>query len=252
MNKPLISIITPCFNSSNFIIETIHSVICQSYQNWEMIIVDDCSTDASVELIKAEVKADKRIKLFIQEQNGGAAKARAKAIKESNGEYIAFLDSDDLWLSNKLENQLKFMQINNYDFSFTKYEEINEAGDRTGIVIKGYEKVDYDLLLKSCPLGNSTVMYNAKKLGSFEIPDLKRSNDYALWLQIIKKTRFFYGLNEVLVLYRVRKKSISSNKFAKVKTHWHIFRNIEKISFIKSMKLLLGWMLIKITGSKRE
>ena len=242
----------PSYNCSKFIKKTIESIQCQSYTNWELIIVDDKSTDNSVEKIKELKGDDSRIKLYCQPQNKGAAQARTKAIELAQGDYIAFLDSDDLWLPNKLEKQLEFMQKHNYLFSCTKYQEISEDEQSMGDIIKVLPKSNYNQVLKTCPIGNSTVMYNAKELGTFEVPDIKRNNDFALWLTILKKTEAIYGLDEVLTYYRLSNNSISRNKFKMVKYHWKLFREVENIGVVKSTYLLVYWIIIKLVGTKKQ
>ena len=206
--EDLISIITPTYNCGNFIAETIESVLKQSYQNWEMIIVDDCSTDDTEEIVTKYVLHDNRIKYYKLERNSGAAIARNKAMELACGDYIAFLDSDDLWMEDKLEKQLAFMKNNNYNITCTAYEQINEAGQSLNKVIKTKTKIDYNSVLLSCPVGNSTVMYNVNKLGKFEIPNIRKRNDDALWLQMLKKEKYIYGMTDVLMKYRIRNNSI--------------------------------------------
>ena len=242
----LISIITPTYNCGKFIEETIQSVLNQTYTNWEMIIVDDCSTDNTKEVVEKYVKIDSRIKYFLLENNSGAAVSRTKAMELANGNYIAFLDSDDLWLPNKLEAQLKFMKENNYLFTCTDYEQIDENGNSLNRVIKTKFKTDYNGVLLTCPVGNSTVMYNVDKLGKFAVPNIRKRNDDALWLQILKKEKYIYGMNEVLMKYRIRSNSISSNKLELVKYHWKLYREIEHLSIIRSTFHICYWGFLKV------
>ncbi|MFO8069866.1 MAG: glycosyltransferase family 2 protein [Alkalibacterium sp.] len=175
IKKNLVSIIMPTYNAEHFIRNSIGSVQDQSYGNWELIIVDDCSTDDTIAIIDSY--KDERIRLIKLPVNQGAAIARNTALEKVSGEYIAFLDSDDLWHQEKLEKQLSFMLENDYLFTSTDYAEINESGEELGTVIKSHAKLDYEGVLKYCP-GNSTVMYNAKELGVFFIPDIKKRNDF--------------------------------------------------------------------------
>jgi len=248
-NKPLVSIITPMYNSEHVIAETIESVLEQTYSNWELIIVDDLSTDNSVRVVTKYCATDKRIKLFSLEKNSGAAMARNKGIAEAKGRFIAFLDSDDLWKTIKLEKQIKFMLDNDFAITATDYEQITED-NITKRVIKTREKIDYKTALKFNPIGNSTVLYDVEKLGKVEIPNIKRRNDYALWLKILRKEKYVYGINEVLASYRLRKKSISSNKIKVVKYQYHVYRKLEKLSFFKSIYLILFWTVIKLLRIK--
>lgn len=242
----LISIITPTYNCERFIGETIESVLKQTYKNWEMVIVDDCSTDNTYEVVKKYADNDSRIKYYLLEENSGAAVARTKAMQLATGDYMAFLDSDDLWISNKLECQLKFMKENNYNFTCTEYEQIDENGKSLNKVIKVKNKTNYNGVLLSCPVGNSTVMYNVSKMGKFQVPNIRKRNDDALWLQMLKKEEYIYGLNNILMEYRIRTNSISSNKLDLVKYHWYLYRNIEHLSVIRSLFHIGYWGVIKI------
>lgn len=246
MRDGLVSIITPTFNSANFVEETIKSVLSQTYPNWEMIIVDDCSCDNTEEVVSQYVREDKRIKYIRLEKNSGAAVARNKAMREAEGEYMAFLDSDDMWTAEKLSEQLSYMQENSIYFSCTDYEQISESGEKTGRIIKTLSKANYNRILLDCPVGNSTVMYSVKELGKFEVPNIRKRNDDALWLQILKKTEYIYGLNQVLMQYRIRNNSISSNKISLIKYHWELYRDIEKLSILRSSFHILYWVIIKV------
>ena len=242
--KDLVSIIMPTYNCGEFIEKTINSIINQTYTNWELIIVDDCSNDNTKEVLK-KYEADKRINYIKLTKNSGAAVARTKAIKRANGNYIAFLDSDDLWYPDKLTKQLKFMKENNYDFTCTAYEQIDENDKSLNKVINTRKKADYNRILLDCPVGNSTVMYNVDKLGKFKVPNIRKRNDDALWLQIIKKAKYIYGYNEVLMKYRIRRNSISSNKLSLIKYHWQLYREIEYLSVARSIFHICYWGIIK-------
>ncbi|AUC22803.1 glycosyl transferase [Polaribacter sejongensis] len=230
----LISIITPNFNSEKFITQTIESVINQSYENWEMIIVDDLSTDDSINIINSFCKSDARIKLHKLKDNCGAAVARNKAISLANGNFIAFLDSDDIWLPKKLEHQLNFMLLNNYLLSYTSYEIINEQGEKTTKIIKSKVKVDYKRMLYSNEIGCLTAMYNQDILGKFYMPNIRKRQDYGLWLKILKVEKYAFGMPEILAQYRDRSQSISNNKVEMLKWNWNLYKNIEKLSYLKS------------------
>lgn len=249
MNE-LISIITPTYNCGRFIAETIESVLNQTYENWEMIIVDDCSTDNTKEIVQKYSDKDQRIKYYLLEVNSGAAIARTKAMELANGEYMAFLDSDDLWMKNKLEYQLNFMKENNYNFTCTKYEQIDEQGKSLDRIIKVKKKTDYNGVLLTCPVGNSTVMYNVNNIGKFEVPNIRKRNDDALWLQMLKKEQYIYGIDMSLMKYRIRSNSISSNKIDLVRYHWYLYRDIEHLSIIRSLFHIAYWGIIKILKIK--
>lgn len=250
MKEGLVSVIMPTYNCAKFIGETIKSVQAQTYCNWELIIIDDCSADNTKEVVENYVKSDKRIKYNRLEKNSGAAVARTSAMSLADGEYMAFCDSDDIWLDVKIEKQLKFMKKNNYAFTCTAYEQIDENSNSLGKVIKPKEKCNYNRLLLDCPVGNSTVMYNVKKMGKFEVPNIRKRNDDALWLQMLKKEQYIYGMNDILMKYRIRSNSISSNKFKVIKYHWILYRDIEHLSIIRSFFHILYWCIIKILHIK--
>ena len=246
MTKDLVSIIMPTYNCGRFIEETIRSVQSQTYENWEIVIVDDCSTDDTRARVDAMIEKDARIRYYCLETNSGAAVARTRAMELADGEYMAFLDSDDLWMPDKLEKQLAFMKENGYAFSCTSYEQIDEESNSLGRVIKTVKKTDYNRLLLDCPVGNSSVMYNASKMGKFEVPNIRKRNDDALWLQMLKKEKYIYGMPDVLMRYRIRKNSISSNKMKVVKYHWILYREIEHLSVIRSAFHICYWCFLKV------
>lgn len=250
MNEKLVSVITPTYNCAKFIARTIDSVIAQTYGNWEMIIVDDRSSDNTKEIVEEYIKNDSRIKYHLLEANSGAAVARTTAMKLAQGAYIAFLDSDDVWMPDKLERQVKWMQENNYAFSCTAYEQIDEDDNLLGKTIKTVEKTDYNRLLLDCPVGNSTVVYDVEKMGKFEVPNIRKRNDDALWLKMLKKEKYIYGMPDVLMQYRIRKNSISSNKFKLIKYHWILYRKIEHLSVVRSAFHICYWCLIKVLHIK--
>lgn len=242
----LVSIITPTYNCGKFIAETIESVKKQTYTNWEMIIVDDCSTDNTKEIVESIAQNEPRIKYHILERNSGAAVARTKAMELAEGSYMAFLDSDDLWKSDKLQKQLEYMKKYGFNFTATAYEQIDEEGNKLGKVIKTVKKTNYNRLLLDCPVGNSTVMYNVEKMGKFEVPDIRKRNDDALWLQMLKKEKYIYGMPDVLMEYRIRANSISSNKLNLIKYHWKLYREIEKLSIPRSVFHICWWCFLKV------
>jgi len=243
--EPLVSVIMPAYNCADLIEFTIDSVIKQTYENWELIVVDDFSIDNTEKIVKKYVENDSRIKFLSLEKNSGAAVARNKAVDYANGKYLAFLDSDDLWHPEKLSKQIKFMEDNNYLFTCTKYSKIDYNGNFLNVIIDVREKSNYNDILKKNP-GNSTVIYNALSVGKIIIPDIRKINDYVMWLAVIKKTNLLYGIDEVLSSHRIRKGSLSKNKFGLVKFHWKVYRDIEGLSFIKSVYLVLYWIVISV------
>ena len=229
----LVSIIMPSWNTAKFIGETIQSVIDQTYTNWELLIVDDCSTDNTDEVV-ASFK-DVRIRYFHNEKNLGAALTRNRALREAKGEWIAFLDSDDLWMPEKLENQINFMKKNGYTLSYTEYEKIDEASKSLNVYVSGPEKVNKRKIYNYDYIGQLTMMYSAKVFGLIQIKDIKKNNDYAIRLQLYKKSgTCAYLLKENLAKYRIRKVSISHDKFRrKFKSHYDLFHICdEKLALI--------------------
>lgn len=229
----LVSIITPVYNAERFIKETIESVQSQTYKNWEMILIDDCSIDSSAEIIKDFIKFDNRIIYVKLEQNGGAAVARNVGLDLAKGRYIAFLDSDDMWKEEKLEKQIYFMKKNKYGFTFTSYEIMYENGSVASKVVNVPKKIDYNGLLKNTIIGCLTVVIDRELIGDFRMPLIRKGQDTATWLSILKKYEYAYAINETLAYYRVVKGSVSSNKIEALKRTWYVYRHIEHIPLIK-------------------
>ncbi len=227
-----VSIITPTYNCGRFIADTIECVITQTYTNWELIIVDDCSTDSTKAIITPYLDKDSRIRYFCNEKNSGAAITRNKALREAKGRWIAFLDSDDLWHPEKLERQLAFMQKYGYGFSYTNYCEIDEDSKELGVQISGPEHITKCGMFNYCWPGCLTVMYDASKVGLVQIADIKKNNDYAMWLKICKNVDC-YLLEECLAKYRKRKGSISHHSYLElIKWHYALFRQAENQNFL--------------------
>lgn len=230
----LVSIITPSYKSENFISQTIESVLNQTYQNWELIIVDDASPDNANKIIEEFCKKDNRIRLIKLEKNSGPAVARNTAIKEAKGRYIAFLDADDMWLPQKLEKQIEFMKKNNFSFTFTYYKKVNRK-EKYFSIIKAPLKVNYKMLLRNNYIGCLTAIYDAKILGKVYMPSIRKRQDYGLWLKLLKKVDYAYCLPEVLSIYRIQSESVSSNKLHLLAYNYNLFREIEGFSIIKSL-----------------
>lgn len=230
----LVSIIMPSYNTAKYISESIQSVLNQTYQNWELIIVDDCSSDDTDDIIKSYLH-DKRIVYLKNDKNSGAAISRNFALREAKGKWIAFLDSDDLWAKDKLEKQIKFMTDNGYSFSYTNYAEINENSESLGVKVTGPRKITKAGMYNYCWPGCLTVMYNAEKIGVIQIADIKKNNDYAMWLKVCKKADC-YLLNEELAEYRRgRTGSISSHSYIKlIKWHYKVFREAQNQNIVVS------------------
>lgn len=234
MNKNnLVSIIIPTFNSSKFILETLDSVINQTYKEFEIIIIDDYSTDDTIFLVETYLKKQNiSYKILKSKSNKGVAVARNRGIKEAKGEYVAFLDSDDLWDKNKLEKQVNFMKSNNYYFSFTNQYSINEEGSIIKSKNKIKQVVNYKTLLKRTYISTSSVVININKIGKFEMPNYRRGQDYATWIMLLRNIDA-YGLNQRLLKYRVSRGSLSSNKFDNLKQIYTIQREQEGINRLR-------------------
>ena len=234
MNEPLVSIITPVYNAGRFLSDTIKSVQNQTYKNWEMLLVDDCSKDNSAQIIKEFQKYDDRIKYIKLEKNSGASVSRNTGIKNAKGRFIAFVDSDDIWKPEKLEVQVKYMLENNLGFTFTSYRYMKEDGELTNKVAKAPSKINYNGLLKNTIIGCSTVVIDTDIVEYFEMPLVRRGQDTATWLQILRKEKYAYGIDKDLVYYRLVGESLSSNKIIALKRTWNTYRNVEKLGLIKS------------------
>lgn len=222
----LVSIITPSYNTAKFIAETIDSVRLQTYNNWEMIIVDDCSTDDTDAVVEGYL-GDSRIKFFKNEKNSGAAMSRNRALREAKGRWIAFLDSDDLWEPRKLEKQIKFMEKSGYSFSYTNYVEIDEKSQLLGVQVTGPKKITKRGMENYCWPGCLTVMYDREKVGLIQIKDIKKNNDYAMWLEVCQKTDCWL-LNKELAKYRKRSGSVSRHSImTMVGWHYKLWKEVE-------------------------
>lgn len=237
----------PAYNCVDYISESIKSVQNQSYRNWELIVADDNSTDGTVDAVRSMAADDNRIHLLETDINLGPAAARNRAINSAQGDYIAFLDSDDIWFPDKLSRQISFMEQTGYDFTYTAYEKINERSEKMGIVVSAPKSVNYSsMLYRGDPIGNLTVVYDATKLGKFYVPDIKKRNDFALWLKMMHDCKRAYGLNEVLASYRVRAGSISSTRKSELlKYYWELYRDIERLSNIKSSAAIASLVFFK-------
>lgn len=227
-----VSIVTPSWNSEKYIGDTIRSVQTQTYTNWEMIIVDDCSTDSTVQIVEKIAKEDPRVRILRQEANGGAAKARTRSMWEATGRFIAYLDSDDIWKPEKLEKQVAFMKEKRCGFSCASYEVIDDDGNKLNKEIHMLPKVDYvgfltNNLLQTVGIMVDTFIVDKKYL---VMPDLRRRQDAATWLQILKAGYECYGIDEILAEYRKAANSLSSNKIKAVKGVWFVYRDIEHLS----------------------
>ncbi|PKJ56058.1 glycosyltransferase family 2 protein [Bacillus sp. SN10] len=229
---PHVSVITPSYNCIRFIGETILSVQNQSYENWEMIIVDDASTDESVTKIKEIIEGDSRIRLVSLKENIGAAKARNIAIQEARGRYIAFLDSDDIWLPHKLKTQLLFMEEMNASFSYASYSLIDENGNELNREVDVPKSVDYHCLAGNTIIGCLTVMIDREKIPHIEMPSVQ-PEDTALWLNLLHEGHEAKGIQQVLAKYRIVANSVSRNKIKAAFRYWKLLREQKQLNAVQ-------------------
>jgi teichuronic acid biosynthesis glycosyltransferase TuaG len=231
MEASLISIITATYNSEGFIRETYNSLVNQTYSNWEWLVTDDASSDNTISILKEISLNDSRVQVSQNSKNMGAAISRNKSIELAKGKFLAFIDSDDLWKSDKLEKQVEFMG-NGFDFSFTSYMLIDGKGEPLGkyVDIAPIQSVGYfDMLRKRCTIGCSTVMLRTKAFPNLKMPLIRTGQDYATWLKILKTGKRAYLVNSILTEYRITPNSISRNKFKKAFRQWYIYRKIEQL-----------------------
>ena len=249
-NIPTVSIVTPLYNSSRYVRDTIESVINQSYTDWELILIDDCSTDDTVEQIQCFL-TNRKIRLLQLELNSGAAVARNVGIESARGRYVAFLDSDDCWLPHKLSIQIDFMRKKKCTFCYAAYKVVDANGVDLSKEIVPPTKVSYTDMLKSNHIGCLTAMYDTRYHGKVYMPLLRKRQDYALWLKLLTQTDFAYCIPACLALYRVRKGSISSNKFEMLKYNWLVFRQVEGMSIARSAYYLMWNVYRKVSSLKK-
>lgn len=249
MKDNLVSIITPTYNSSCFVAETIESIISQTYTNWELLITDDCSTDNTWEILNKYAQKDTRIKIFKLDKNSGAGIARNNSIKQASGRYIAFCDSDDLWLPEKLKKQIKFMVDNRCYLSFSSYRCINEKGEFIKS-IKAKKILTYNILLRNNYIPCLTAIYDTSGIGKIFMPEIRKRQDWAFWLKIVKITDYALGIAEPLALYRIRNNSLSYNKFNLLKYNLTIYKDIENFSTLKSYLLMVQFIFFHLLYKK--
>ncbi|MBR5578557.1 MAG: glycosyltransferase family 2 protein [Lachnospiraceae bacterium] len=240
----MISIVVPVYNAENYIRETMEMVRKQSYRDWELLLVDDASSDGSVQVMEKYLEEckDGRIHIIKKEKNEGAAAARNEGIRLAKGRYLAFLDADDIWLSDKLSLQLEFMEKNQSSFVFTAYEFGDEKAVGTGKIVHVPSKLTYEEALSRTVIFTTTVLLDTEKIGK-ELIYMPRvpSEDSATWWQILRKGHVAEGMDRVTAIYRRPEKSLSSNKFKAMKRIWFLYRKVEKLPLIKSSFLFVGW-----------
>jgi len=229
-----VSVITPAYNASHYLEETVASVQGQTFSDWEMIIVDDCSTDNTYELACSLAEKDKRIIVIKHEKNSGVAAARNTALDAASGDFIAFLDSDDLWMPDKLEKQLVFMEDNGYVLTYTMYQRFQTDTGQRGKIIKAPKKMTANAIYGNTSIGCLTVIINRKKVGAFRMPLIKHTEDNCTWQEILNRGYVAYGLNENLALYREGNSSMTNNKKKAAGQQWNTYREYYKFSIFKS------------------
>ncbi|TDL10056.1 glycosyltransferase family 2 protein [Mycolicibacterium obuense] len=228
---PIVSVITPTYNSERYVAETIASLQAQTLTDWELLVVDDCSTDNTYDLVQRIASDDSRIRLFRQEANSGAGPARTRALENSLGRYIAYLDADDIWFPDKLQRQVDFMMTRGCGFSCTSYEVIDGNGASLNKVVRMLPETDYVGFLTTNLLQTVGIMVDVQQVDKnlLRMPPLKRRQDAATWLQILKAGHKNYGMDEVLCQYRHAQNSLSSNKFRAAQGVWRLYREVEQL-----------------------
>ncbi len=235
-----VSIIVPVYNAANYIEQTIQSILAQDYENWELILVENGSTDNSVDKIRSF--SDERIRLIVMEGNAGAANARNEGMRQASGVFVGYIDADDLWRSDKLSKQILFMEEKSAAFSFTGYEFGDENAVGTGKIVRVPETLSYKQALSNTTIFTSTVMFDTRLIEKDKLymPNVK-SEDSALWFRILREGNIAYGLDENLVTYRRPANSLSSNKMEALRRIWNLYRKQEKLNLFYSMYLFVGW-----------
>lgn len=238
----MVSVVMPAYNSEEFITAAIQSVKEQTYSNWELLVIDDASEDKTSAIVKELTREDHRIKLLRNEENQGAGISRNKGISQAKGAYIAFLDADDLWKPHKLQTQLEFMQKNEVSVCFSSYELISENGGKRSEIVQALPYVTYQKLLKSNYIGNLTGIYNASEIGKIYGPELRKRQDWGLWLTAVKIADPAKSIKEPLAVYRLRRNSVSGNKFEMLRYNFNIYNKVLGFGFFKSLRCMLMFL----------
>lgn len=236
---PVISIIMPTHNSALYIEQSIRSVISQSYQSWELVIVDDASTDRTPELLRYWDKLDGRIVICFLQVNSGPAFARNRGLAIARGRYVAFLDSDDCWHPDKLDRQLAFMDRGSFAFTCTGFEIMDADGNRLGLAPIPHGELGYNDILSNCTIGCSTVMLDRHRLAAIQFPDMRSRQDFALWLNLLRDGTKAIGIPEILTQYRLSPSGVSRNKWRAARQMWKVYREHERFGFFKSFRCFL-------------
>ena len=234
-NQPLVSVIMPCYNMEKYISDTIASVRRQTFPHWELLIVDDASTDKTSEIVQDICNQDDRICFAVKSKHSGIADTRNQCLKMAKGRFLAFLDSDDLWHPEKLEQQTKFMTEHNIGFCYSSYDCVDEAGNPLDKTVKAAGNLDYDAYLRNTIIGCSTVMIDKTIVGEVVVPGFRTSEDAATWLNILKKGFLAYAIDQTLTSYRIRQHSASSNKLKASSDLWRVYRKQEELPLFKAL-----------------
>lgn len=240
--KALVSIITPAYNSAKFIAETIQSVQNQTYENWEMLIVDDGSTDKTEAIVQSFLDKDKRIKFYKLALNSGPAVARNIAIEKASGDFMTFIDADDIWFPTFIENSIKTIQETKIPFVFSSYKRSNEHMEFVYSDFIVPQKVSYSDILKSNSISCLTAFVNVKTLGKKYMPLIRKRQDMGLWLNYLKVIPFAYGIQETQAIYRIRQNSLSRKKSDLIKYQWQFYREVEKLHIFQASYYMMHWM----------
>ena len=251
MDNPLVSIITPSFNSEKFIAETIESVQNQTYQNLEMIIVDDSSKDQTAAIIEQFVANDSRIQFFQLEKNSGAGIARELALSKAKGNYISFLDADDLWKPLKLEKQLQFLKENKLHFTFSFYDCIDEDGNVLNKRVEAPLNLSYRQLFFCNYIGNLTGIYEVNYFGKIAISTTRKRQDWMVWLTILKKVKTAKPVPESLAFYRIRNNSLSASKVDLLKHNFAVYTNFHGFNYVFSLFIMVGFLFTQLVIKPR-
>ncbi len=241
MEMEIVSIITPCYNSEKYIADTYNSIKSQTYTNWEWIIVDDCSSDKSGEIIQSF--NDNRIKLIIQSKNQGAAYSRNLALNKAQGRFITFLDSDDLWLPNFLETTINYLIENNEELVYSSYKRVDENLKPLLADFIAVDKVDRNRILYNCPIPMLTSVYDSKRIGKIPVPDVELREDHAMWIDLLGRIKYARAINESLAIYRIRNNSVSRNKLRIAKKQYDVYRYYLKMNIFKSSYYTFFWAM---------
>lgn len=246
MERPLVSIITPSYNSAKYIAQTIGSVQQQTLADWELLITDDCSTDDTAAIINFFIANDNRIRLFSLPQNSGPGVARNNSINQATGKYIAFLDSDDIWKPEKLEKQVSFMQHSGSHFTFSFYDCMDENGLLINQRVEAPKILAYKQLFFCNYVGNLTGIYDSDYFGKIPISAVKKRQDWIVWLTVLKKLKYAHPVPESLAVYRIRTASVSSSKMSLLQYNYAVYRNFHRINVVASLGCMMVFLFVQL------